>query len=157
MWKGLSDLSGCACRALQPRGLGEVDPEPVPLALVAAGHLGTRVAELFLHVAFVGLRGGGEAGAQRMSGELLPPLGFGQITTDAGGQRRTLDQPGHMLVGQPIGPSLLAAAPNPPEQRPVGDAAELQPCLQGDDRAGGCGACRSVISGVFAAGWNYVR
>jgi hypothetical protein len=41
-----------------------------------------------------------------------------------------------VLVGQPVGTGLLAAPRDPPEQRPMRDAAELQPGLQGDDRAG---------------------
>jgi hypothetical protein len=61
---------------LQPRRLGEVDAESVALALVAAGHLGTGVAQLLLHVAFIDLRGGGETGPQRMPGEFLPPFGL---------------------------------------------------------------------------------
>jgi hypothetical protein len=37
----------------QPRGLGEVDAESVSLALVAAGHLGAGVAEMFLDVTLI--------------------------------------------------------------------------------------------------------
>jgi hypothetical protein len=44
----------------QPGRLGEVDPESVSLPLIAAGHLGTGVAELPLDVAFIGLGGCGE-------------------------------------------------------------------------------------------------
>src|SRR5271156_6149590 len=61
-------------RRLQPRRLGEIDPKPVAAALVAPGHFGGGVAELLLHPAFVDLGGGGEAGAQRMAGEFLPPV-----------------------------------------------------------------------------------
>jgi hypothetical protein len=38
--------------------------EPVALALVAAGHLGAGVAEMFLNVGFLDLGGGGEPGAE---------------------------------------------------------------------------------------------
>ena len=38
---------------LQPGRLGEVDAESVALALVAAGHLGTGVAEMFLDVTLI--------------------------------------------------------------------------------------------------------
>ena len=55
----------------ESRRLGEIDPEPVAAALVAAGHFGRGVAELLLDVALVDLGRGGEAGAQRMAGELL--------------------------------------------------------------------------------------
>jgi hypothetical protein len=57
------------------------------------------VAELPLDVALIDLCGGGETGTQRMSGEFLPPLGFGKITPHPGGERRTLDQPGDVPVG----------------------------------------------------------
>ena len=48
----------------QAGGLGEVDAEAIATALVAAGHFGAGVAELFLHIALVDLGGGGQAGAQ---------------------------------------------------------------------------------------------
>lgn len=51
-------------QALKTRGLGEVDPESVAPALVAAGHLGGGVAEVLLDVALVDLGRGGEPGAQ---------------------------------------------------------------------------------------------
>ena len=95
--------------ALQPCRLREVDAESVPAALVAAGHLGAGVAELLLDVALIDLGRGGEAGAQRMSGEFLAPLAFGEIAADAGGKRGALDQPGDVPVGQPVGAGLLAA------------------------------------------------
>ena len=69
----------------QACGLGEIDAEPVAPALVAAGHLGAGVAELLLDVALVDLGGGGEAGAQRMSGEFLLPL---RLRRDRRGRRR---------------------------------------------------------------------
>jgi hypothetical protein len=94
----------------QPRRLGEFDAESVSLPLIPAGHLGTGVAELPLDVALIGLCGGGEAGAQGVSREFPPPLGFRKITPHPGGQRRALDQPGDVPVGKPIGPSLLAPA-----------------------------------------------
>ena len=37
----------------EPGGLGQIDPKPVPAALIAAGHLGRCMSELLLHVAFV--------------------------------------------------------------------------------------------------------
>ena len=52
--------------------------EPVALALVAAGHFGAGVTEMFLDVGFLDLGGGGEAGAQRMAAEREPPLALGQ-------------------------------------------------------------------------------
>jgi hypothetical protein len=83
------------------------------------------VAELPLDVALIGLCRRREAGAQRMSGKLLAALGFGEVTADAGGERRALDQPGDVTVGQPVTAGLLAAPRNRPGQRPVGDAAKL--------------------------------
>ncbi len=40
---------------LQSRCFGEIDPETIPAPLVAAGHLGTRMAKLFLDVALFDL------------------------------------------------------------------------------------------------------
>ena len=54
---------------LEPRRLGQVDPEPVPAALVASGHLGGGVPELLLDMALVDLGGTGQAGTERMARE----------------------------------------------------------------------------------------
>jgi hypothetical protein len=78
--------------------------------------------ELLLHVALIGLRGGGEAGAQRMSGELLPPVGFRKIAANPGGGRRTLDQPGHLSVSASLPPPAIRR-----NSGPWADAAKLQP------------------------------
>ncbi len=51
------------------------------------------MAELLLHLALVDLGRGGEAGAQRMPGELFLPLAFGQIAAHPGGHRGSLDEP----------------------------------------------------------------
>ena len=50
------------------------------------------MAELLLHIAFIDFGRGGEAGAQRMAGELLRPLTLAQVAAHAGGERRALDQ-----------------------------------------------------------------
>ena len=121
---------------LQPCSLGEVDPESLPAPLVSAGHLGAGVAELPLDVALIDLGRCGEAGPQRMSGELLAPFAFGEIAADTGGERGALDQPSDMPVGQPVGAGFFAATCDPAEQRSVGDARELEPGRKGDDRAG---------------------
>ena len=60
--RGLGDRS-------QPGRLGEIDLEAVALALIAAGHFGAGVAEVLLHMRLLDLRGGGEAGAQRVAAE----------------------------------------------------------------------------------------
>ena len=65
----------------------EVDTKAVAAALVAAGHFGAGVAEMFLHVALIDLGVGGEAGAQRMSGEFSSPLSLGEIAAHARCQR----------------------------------------------------------------------
>lgn len=122
--------------ASEPRGFGEIDPKTVAPALVLAGHLGAGMAELLLDVALVDLGRGGEAGAQRMPGELRLPLALRQIGPDAGGQGRAFDQPRDLLIAEPIGSDLLALASHAPEQRAVADPRQLQPDLQGDDRAG---------------------
>ena len=83
-------------------------------------HFGAGVAELLLDVALVDLRGGGEAGAQRMPGEFSPPLGFGEIAPNAGSEGCSFDQPGDVPVGQPIGADILAVARDSPKQRSMG-------------------------------------
>ena len=65
-------------------GAGEVYPEPVAAALVAAGHFGAGVAEVLLDVPLVGLSGRGKAGAQRVPGKQRQTPVFGQIGADAG-------------------------------------------------------------------------
>ena len=62
---------------LQPRRLGQVHPEPIPISLVAAGHLSRGMAELLLDMALVDLGRGRQPGAQRMPGEEGPALGLG--------------------------------------------------------------------------------
>lgn len=49
--------------ALQPSGLGEIDPEAVASSLIAAGHLGRGVPELLLNVTLVDLGRGRQSGA----------------------------------------------------------------------------------------------
>ena len=75
------------------------------------------MAELLLHIALVDLGRGGEAGAQRMAGKLLLAFALGQIAADTGGEGRSLDQPGDLLVSQPIGADRLALAGDAAEQR----------------------------------------
>lgn len=48
---------------LQPHSFGEVYPEPVAAALVAAGHLGRSLAELLLNKALVDSGRRGQSGA----------------------------------------------------------------------------------------------
>ena len=69
----------------------------------------------------------------------MAPFAFRKIAADAGGERGPLDQPGDVPVGQPVGAGVLAARRDPPEQRPVDDARELEPGRKGDDRAGEVG------------------
>ena len=71
-----------------------------------------------------------------MAGEFLLALSLRQIAADAGGKRGAFDQSGDMLVGQPVGAGLLAARGDPPKQRPMSDAGELEPNLNRSDRAG---------------------
>jgi hypothetical protein len=43
--------------ASQPYGFGQVDPEPVSVPLIAAGHFGAGVPQLLLDVTFVDFGG----------------------------------------------------------------------------------------------------
>jgi hypothetical protein len=45
-----------------------------------------------------------------VAGEQLAPPALGQIAADAGGERQALDQPGDVLVRQPVAQRALAVA-----------------------------------------------
>ena len=77
---------------------GEIDTEAVPPPLILAGHFDTRMAKLFLHVAFVDLGRGGQPGTQRMAGKHNPAVAFRQVAAYTGRQRSTLDEAGNLLV-----------------------------------------------------------
>ena len=121
--------------ALQPRGLGEIDAEPVTPALIAPCHLGGGMAELFLDITLVDLGRGGEAGAQRMAGKQLYPFGLGQLAANAGGKNGLLDEAGDLLVLQPFGTDGLALAGDAAEQGAMADPAEFQSGFDRGDRA----------------------
>jgi hypothetical protein len=59
---------------LQSTRLGEIDTKPVSGPLIAAGHYGRRMAKLLLHITLIDLGEEGEAGPQRMAGELVGSL-----------------------------------------------------------------------------------
>ena len=88
--------------SLEAGRLGEVDLEPVAFALVAAGHFGAGVAEVFLHMRLFDLGGRGQTGAQRMAAEGEPPFALGQIAAQPGGERACLNQADDMLVREPL-------------------------------------------------------
>ena len=96
--------------ALEAGRLCEVDFEPVAFALVAAGHFGAGVAEVFLDMGLFDLGGGGETGAERMAAEGEPPFALGQVAAQAGREGACLHQPDDVLVGQPLrrNPAILA-------------------------------------------------
>lgn len=50
-------------KVLQRRSRGEVNPEPIPPALIASRHLGRHMSELLLRIELVNLSRGGEAGS----------------------------------------------------------------------------------------------
>jgi Replication protein C C-terminal region len=141
----------------QARRLGQIDPEPIAAALVAPGHFGRDVAELLLHVALVDLGRGGEAGAQRMPGELSFALAFGQIAAHAGGERGAFDQSGNVFVGQALGADALAVGEDPSKQRPLRDPPEFEPGLERDDgpgRVGRAAADESLLLESANASWS---
>ena len=132
-------------RALEPRGLGEIDPKAVAFPLVAAGHFGAGVAEVLLHMRLLDLRRGGEAGAQRMAAEGAFALALGEIAANPRRQRAFLDEAGDMLVGEPLGGDAAVLARDRPEQRPVADPPEPHPGLEQRDGAGvGAGAAADL-------------
>ena len=129
---------------LQPRGLGEVDCEPVAFALVAAGHFGAGVAEMPLDVGFLDLRGGREAGAQRMAAEGEPPLALGQVAPQAGGESACLYQAGRRACrSAAFGSDAAILARYGPEEGPAGDARRAA----ARSRARRPGRCRSARPG----------
>lgn len=65
-------------RFLQPRGPRQIDPKSVASAVVAA----------VLHVALVDFGRGGQAGAQRMTGEFGCPHAFAEVAMQARGKDR---------------------------------------------------------------------
>ncbi len=112
---GLGDRS-------QPGRSGEIDLEPVALALIAAGHFRAGVAEMALDMCFFDFRGAGEAGAQRMAGKRQLSFALAEIAANAGGQRGFLHQPRHMLVGQALRCDARVFLGDAAEQWPVGDS-----------------------------------
>ena len=81
------------------------------------------MAELLLHVAFVDLGRGGQAGAQRMARELPRPFCFGEVAAHAGGKSGLLDEAGDMFVAQCIGADRLAD--DAAKDRPAVDPGEF--------------------------------
>ena len=86
---GTAARRGSEVPGSQSCSAGEIDPEPVAPALIAAGHFRRGVAEMLLDVTFVDLGRRGEAGAQRVPGEFLKPLALGESPrTPAASARR---------------------------------------------------------------------
>ena len=104
--------------------------------LISSGHFGADVAELFLHIAFIDLGGGGEARPQRMAGKFTPPLAFAQIAAHAGREGAGLDEPGDVPVAQPLDIDGSGIGQDASEQGPVADASEFHPGFQRDNGAG---------------------
>ncbi|MDR6757474.1 hypothetical protein J2Y48_002770 [Mycoplana sp. BE70] len=51
-----------------------------------------------------------------MAGQFLAAFRLGQLAADAGGQRRLLDEAGHLLVMQTVGADIFALARDTTEQ-----------------------------------------
>lgn len=73
-------------RPSQPCRLGEIDAEAVAFPLIAAGHFGAGVTEMFLDMGLLDLRGAGEACAKGMAGEGAFAFALGEVAANAGGQ-----------------------------------------------------------------------
>jgi hypothetical protein len=70
---------------LQSSGSGEVYPEAIAPALIAAGHFGGGMAKLFLDVTFVDLGRRGKASVKGMTGELEGAFDLAEIAANACG------------------------------------------------------------------------
>lgn len=67
------------------------------------------MAKLLQDVTLIDLGRRGEAGAQRVTGKFLAPLGLRKIAAHAGGTRRLLDEACHLLTVQTVRPVLASA------------------------------------------------
>lgn len=125
--------------ASKPGRLGEIDAESVAAALIFASHFGTGMVQLLLDVTLVDFGRGREPGTQRMAREFLGPITLAQISANTGGKCRLLDETCHLPVIQSVRSHVLALAADPAEERTFGDPGELDPRLDGNDRAGRVG------------------
>jgi len=74
-----------------------------------------------------------------MAGEFLRPFAFAQITAHAGCKHCLFDQTRDFLVVETIWTDILALAADAAKQWAFVDPGELDPGLDGNDRAGGAG------------------
>lgn len=120
----------------QPRRLCQIDTEAATPALVAAGHFGAGMAELFLHISFIDFGTAGQPRAQGMPGTEFCARGIGQVRAQPCGRHANLDQPCDMAVFQACFLRALAIARHVREDRPEADAPGMPLLFQRMNRAG---------------------
>src|SRR6056297_1178446 len=124
-------LDGSASNpVLQPRGLGQVYPEPITPSLIPAGHLGRGMPELLLDIALIDLGRRGKPGTQAVAGKKREALTLGQVRSDARVKHTSLDEPGDRFVVQPRLQRTLAIPRGAHEDRAKVDLAEMQPLFE---------------------------
>src|SRR6056297_2759640 len=130
-------LDGSASNpVLQPRGLGQVHPEPITPTLIPAGHLGGGMPKLLLNIALIDLGRRGKPGPQAVTRKKREALSLGQVRSDARVKHTPLDEPGDMFVVQPRLQRSLAIPRGPHENRAKVELAEMQPLFERMHRAG---------------------
>src|SRR6056297_3342335 len=130
-------LDGSASNpALQPRGLGQVYPEPITPTLIPAGHLGRGMPELLLDIALIDLGRKGKPGTQAVAGKKREARSLGQVRSDASLNHAPLDEPGDMFVVQPRLQRSFSIPRGAHEDRAKVDLAEMQPLFERMHRAG---------------------
>lgn len=121
----------------KPAAFVRLPRNPIPPALMFSRHLGSSMTKLLLHIPLVDVRRGGEAAAQRVTGEFESTFDFCRVATNAGGHDRTLDQAGDLLVVQTVRADLFALPGHAAEEGTMGKFGEFDPGFECCHRAGG--------------------
>ena len=125
-----------SCGGSEARGLGQIHAKTVAAALVAPGHFGGGVTEVFLDMRLIDLGRGGQARAQRMAREKREAFGRGQVRTQTAFQHGGLDQARDMLVRKAVSKRLRPIPRSAHENGSEIDLGKVQPLLQRMNRAG---------------------
>lgn len=140
----------------EPCCFGEIHSKSVPSPLIPPRHLGGRMSQMFLNVAFIDFGGGSETCPQRVAGKFESPLDLTEIGSNASSHRRPFHQPRHFLVIEPIGSNSFALSRDAAEEGAMCKLCELDPGFHRGDRAGGIGRTTADLdfppSGLGAQG-----